>query len=314
MDQEKAEETDIDSKGGVSVIIPTYNRGLRTARAVRSVLSGDGDVVLEIIVVDDGSTDGGCDEIEAISDKVRLIRQPNRGAAYARLVGIEHARAKYVTFLDSDDVNLKQRISQLMKSLHQNQECIAAFGTKIQDGRISPRREEINPSNCFDKDQVKGTFGLLVRNGCFVISTNILAKTEIALVAAQTQKFLPAANDYDLVLGIAAQGDFVFCEAAAIACERLSDGISAQQRDFQMAFSLLAASHRTKSVQSNRAINQLLLRQRLEERWPSAFVKCIAARDLVLAYKIFTLGLARGMSMLTLKRLYWAWHHRRAVQ
>src|SRR5688572_2836188 len=90
----------------VSVVIPVYNRarciGRAIASAVRQALPP-----LEIIVVDDGSTDDSCEVVAAISaqePRIRLLRQDsNRGGAAARNVGLMAARAEFVAFLDSDD-------------------------------------------------------------------------------------------------------------------------------------------------------------------------------------------------------------------
>lgn len=88
----------------ISVIIPIYNRSSTVERAIRSVLDQSlGD--LELLVIDDGSTDDLAAALDRIDDqRVRTIRhRNNRGAAAARNTGIEAARGRFVAFLDSDD-------------------------------------------------------------------------------------------------------------------------------------------------------------------------------------------------------------------
>ena len=86
-----------------SVIIPLYNKSAYVAEAVRSAVEQDLPA-LEIIVVDDGSTDDGAAKVLHLDlPGVRLIRQPNGGIAAARNAGIEAARGDYVCFLDADD-------------------------------------------------------------------------------------------------------------------------------------------------------------------------------------------------------------------
>jgi glycosyltransferase involved in cell wall biosynthesis len=89
----------------VSVVIPVYNREGFVRRAVESVLA-EGAVDLEVIVVDDGSTDGSVAAVEAIGDpRLRLLRQqPNQGQSAARNRGIEAAKGDLIGFLDSDDL------------------------------------------------------------------------------------------------------------------------------------------------------------------------------------------------------------------
>lgn len=88
---------------GVSVIIPLYNKGKYIERALSSVVAQTFPP-LEIIVVDDGSTDDGAEKVLNFSDpRILLIRQKNRGPGAARNVGLAKARGKYVSFLDADD-------------------------------------------------------------------------------------------------------------------------------------------------------------------------------------------------------------------
>lgn len=87
----------------VSVIIPTYNRAEKCLRAVESVLAQSHQSV-EVIVVDDGSTDDTESTLSGRDDRVRYVRQENSGVAAARNRGFREATGNYVAFLDSDDV------------------------------------------------------------------------------------------------------------------------------------------------------------------------------------------------------------------
>lgn len=92
-----------DANPTVSVIIPTYNRGDLIATAIDSVLQQTIADQVEIIVVDDGSTDDTVTKVRAYGGRVRYVFTPNGGAAHARNVGMRQARGRYLTFLDSDD-------------------------------------------------------------------------------------------------------------------------------------------------------------------------------------------------------------------
>lgn len=89
-----------------SVIVPSYNDGALAIEAIRSCLAQQGDVNLEVLLVDDGSTDGSlekiCSEFRGRSC-VRIIRQKNAGPAVARNNGVRHASGNYLLFLDADD-------------------------------------------------------------------------------------------------------------------------------------------------------------------------------------------------------------------
>jgi glycosyltransferase involved in cell wall biosynthesis len=95
----------------VSVVIPTYNRRGTVGAAVRSALDQDYRP-LEVVVVDDGSTDDTAGGLAEFGDRIRLIRHPvNRGASAARNTGIEASRGEYVAFLDSDDLWRREKTS-----------------------------------------------------------------------------------------------------------------------------------------------------------------------------------------------------------
>ena len=88
----------------VSVIIPTYNRARQVKRAALSVLNQT-ERDLELIVVDDGSTDGTLSVLAGIGDpRLRCVQQDHGGACRARNKGVSLARGKYIAFHDSDDL------------------------------------------------------------------------------------------------------------------------------------------------------------------------------------------------------------------
>jgi len=86
-----------------SVIIPSYNRAELIGRTIDSVLS-TASADLDIIVVDDGSTDTTLDVLARYGPKIRVLRQENRGPGAARNLGLRTATGNYVAFLDSDDI------------------------------------------------------------------------------------------------------------------------------------------------------------------------------------------------------------------
>lgn len=111
---------------GVSVVIPAYNAGRFIEEAIKSVLSQDW-APIEIIVVNDGSTDRDYSELESLGTQIRVIQQSNRGVAAARNIGFALARQEYVAILDADDVWVPGKLRAQMTHLSQHADCDAVF-------------------------------------------------------------------------------------------------------------------------------------------------------------------------------------------
>jgi glycosyltransferase involved in cell wall biosynthesis len=121
----------------VSVIIPVYNRARMVREAVDSVLAVARDLPLEIVVVDDASTDDTWESLQAYGEpRVRPLRQErNGGQSAARNRGLDEARAPFVKFLDSDDL-LTAHLHAEVAALEQSRAEIAASGwtDRMADG------------------------------------------------------------------------------------------------------------------------------------------------------------------------------------
>ncbi|MGO8702930.1 MAG: glycosyltransferase family 2 protein [Candidatus Brocadiia bacterium] len=97
----------------VSAVIPTYNYGRFVVEAVESALAQTWSPV-EVIVVDDGSTDDTAERLRPYGERIRYLRQRNRGLSGARNAGIRAARGEYVALLDSDDAWKPEKIAAQM--------------------------------------------------------------------------------------------------------------------------------------------------------------------------------------------------------
>lgn len=101
----------------VSIIIPAYNAEAWICEAVGSAL-GQSWENLDVIVVDDGSTDATAQALSGLKDhRLRVIRQENRGAAAARNRGMDEARGEFIQFLDSDDLLSWRKIQDQVEAL-----------------------------------------------------------------------------------------------------------------------------------------------------------------------------------------------------
>lgn len=111
----------------ISVIIPVFNCREYIGEAIESVL-GQTFPPMEIIVVDDGSTDGTHEVVNKYKPRIKYIHQPNQGAAKARNTGVQESGGDYLAHLDADDVWLKEKLKLQMEafSLDKDLEIVGA--------------------------------------------------------------------------------------------------------------------------------------------------------------------------------------------
>lgn len=139
----------------ISVIMPVYNSRDYVARAVGSVLAQDLRD-FELLLVDDGSTDGSadiCDELAASDKRVRVLHIPNGGMCHARNLALDQARGTYVTFVDNDDECLPGFLGNNYALATINNADVVRFGrrreTYLEDGtpqetnEAAPREETV---------------------------------------------------------------------------------------------------------------------------------------------------------------------------
>ncbi len=122
----------------LSIIIPNFNNGKFLPRCLNSILiSGRKD--FEVIVIDDGSTDGSTSYLSGVADeRTSCFFQENKGVSAARNVGIENAKGKYVTFCDSDDYYDEGGIDRLLGLLetHVPDRGLFVFDACIEETRV----------------------------------------------------------------------------------------------------------------------------------------------------------------------------------
>jgi glycosyltransferase involved in cell wall biosynthesis len=179
----------------VSVIIPTYNRGWVLREAVDSVLAQDFKD-LELIVVDDGSTDNTRQILDSYDQDLIVLRQPNKGVSAARNRGIDAARGRLVAFLDSDDLWLPRKLSSQVDFFNSNPAALINQTEEIwiRNGvRVNPKTRHHKFSGMiFEKSLAL----------CLVSPSAVMMKRCLFDEVGLFDEDLPACEDYDLWLRI----------------------------------------------------------------------------------------------------------------
>ena len=111
----------------VSVILPVYNGEKYLAEAIESAL-GQTERPLEVIVIDDGSTDGSGRIATRFESEIRYIRQEKSGVGEARNRGVKHSRGEYLAFLDADDIWLQNKLALQMNAFRKEPELEMVSG------------------------------------------------------------------------------------------------------------------------------------------------------------------------------------------
>jgi glycosyltransferase involved in cell wall biosynthesis len=157
----------------VSAVIPTYNYGRFVAEAVESALAQTYSP-LEVIVVDDGSTDDTRERLAAFGDRIRYVYQPNQGLSAARNTGVREARGEWIAFLDSDDVWHPRRVElQMAHAACQPDAGLIAADSFSDSSRRWPAFDPHNiPATPVSMKEILirsrfGPGGVLARRECF---------------------------------------------------------------------------------------------------------------------------------------------------
>lgn len=181
----------------VSVIIPTYNRRALLERAIHSVLIQKG-VNFELIIVDDGSTDGTREFVLTLP-AITYLYQPNHGPAAARNLGIGRTSAAFIAFLDSDDEWLPGKLAAQLRFFEENPDYMICQTEEIwiRNGR------RVNPMKKHKK------YGGFIFEKCLplciVSPSAVMMRREFFDEVGLFDESLPACEDYDLWLRASAR-------------------------------------------------------------------------------------------------------------
>jgi len=194
--------------GLVSVIVPVYNVGEPAVDAVRSALDQD-HPSLEVIVVDDGSTDDTPARIEKhFGDRVRLIRQANAGPPAARNRGIAESRGEFVALLDADDLWFQGRIRRHVETLAAHPDVGMVYSDWREwrpraDGSYPPVEEVLHdPSPPVSAGSGSGWLYTDLLMECVIHTSAVTMRRSLIDEVGELDSGFPRSDDYDYWLRV----------------------------------------------------------------------------------------------------------------
>jgi glycosyltransferase involved in cell wall biosynthesis len=206
----------------VSVIVPVYNRPAFVRQAVDSALAQECPGGFEVVVVDDGSTDGTPKVLASYGDRIRVVTQSNGGVARARNAGFAAARGEYFALLDSDDIWLPGKLAAQLALLDAHPEAGFAHSDVEEFFEDEPGRKWTRRPAIVSGDLVR----TLLRRNVIHTMTVMLRRRAVEEVGDFDPKY-PPCEDWDLWLRIAEHRPVVGDARAWVRTRVHEGGISA---------------------------------------------------------------------------------------
>lgn len=211
----------------VSVIMPLYNAAAYVDEAARSILT-QSMCDLELIIVDDGSTDGSAEVVANIHDeRLTLIRQKNQGVANALNTALAKARAPYIARQDADDVSLPDRLQhQLDRFAREPELVILGAWSTITNAHGAPVREQQQPTT-----DAAIRFALLFDTP--FVSTSVMFRRSAAEQAGGFDPAPDVHDDWDMWSRLCRQGRAANLPSVLIRYRVLPTGLTHTMPRFQ---------------------------------------------------------------------------------
>jgi glycosyltransferase involved in cell wall biosynthesis len=191
----------------VTVVVPAYNAERFIGQGLKSILSQTLPVA-EVLVVDDGSTDGTAGVVSRFGGPVRLLHQPNAGVSTARNRGLQEAAGRFVAFCDADDLWLPSKLEKQMEALTANPSASGALSGAME---VDADLEARGAVPCPTLHEVTWRDLLWHKRGEIPpgVSSTLLAGKKFLDEAGGWDPLLSDAADWDLALRLRRLGPFV---------------------------------------------------------------------------------------------------------
>ena len=197
----------------VSVVVPVYNGSDYVVQGLNSILAQSYQPI-EIIVIDDGSTDDTAEKLKSFGNKITWKTIPNQGPANARNQGLNLAKGQYIAFLDCDDVWFRNKIAKQIEALAAHPD--AGFCCCNFIGRRGPRNRLANNFKSLGIYEqltfnvpVKEPFRLLMRENFIGTASNVVVRRDVLERAGSFNTKYVNAQEFEFWLRCSLKTDFV---------------------------------------------------------------------------------------------------------
>ena len=193
----------------ISVIIPTYNRKNLITRAIKSVIN-QSLKPFEIIIVDDGSTDGTYEFINQFFPEIRVIRQLNNGVSSARNLGLKNAKGNWIAFLDSDDEWFSKKLEFQKKAIDHSDKYLISHTNEIWI------RNGVRVNQMKKHQKYGGSIFEKSLDICRISPSSVLINRKIFEDIGKFDETLKICEDYDFWLRISSKYPVLFLDELLI--------------------------------------------------------------------------------------------------
>ncbi len=268
----------------VTVIIPSYNRASFIRETVESVL-GQIYENIDLVVVDDGSTDGSLEILESYRDRIKLLRHEggaNKGQSASINLGMRSSEGEYIAILDSDDTWAPKKIAIQVEYLQQHPDVGLVYVNEIIIDENGVEQYKIFPSNHLETSDP----GAVLLDCYFRVPTNALVRRSVFEVAGEFDESMRSSQDHDMAIRLTEVTKIAFLNEPVSYYRKHKDSLSFTntRRRWETGFRILEMAakrypYKRSTIRHRRAVLNFRLGQclLLEKKYVHAAARFILA-------------------------------------
>jgi glycosyltransferase involved in cell wall biosynthesis len=224
----------------VSAVVPAYNAMGHIGDCLASVFDQRSPFALEVIAVNDGSTDGTLEKLRG-TPGLTCLTQDNRGPAAARNSGIRHARGEFIAFLDADDLWPQDKLCKQVELLQAHPDAALCFGDcrQFEDGRARPQtlfEEGGHGERTWGKAPYVSDPYIHLLQSNFITTGSVVVRRRVLEEVGGFDESLRLVEDLELWLRIARRHPVIWCRDVCLLRRRHAGNTSREAEAMSLAY------------------------------------------------------------------------------